>query len=255
MKCIILAGGFGTRISEETHMLPKPMIEIGQKPIIWHIMKHYAYYGINEFIICSGYKAHIIKEFFANYLIHSRDFTVDLADNSLVFINSSSEDWKVSVVNTGLETMTGGRLKRIAGLIDDTCCMTYGDGLSNIDLGSLLAAHSKSNCAATMTVAQPDGRFGAVQMKDNLVTNFNEKPKGDGAWVNAGFFVLEPHVFDLIEGDDTIWERHPLETLAAQNQLNAFKHDGFWSAMDTLRDKERLESYWQEGKAPWKIWD
>ena len=255
MKAVILAGGFGTRISEETHLRPKPMIEIGGKPILWHILKIYTYYGITDFIICLGYKGYCIKEYFANYFLHMSDVTFDMNNNEMKVHTNYCEPWKVTLLDTGIDTMTGGRLKRIASHLDnETFCLTYGDGVADVDIHALIAHHQKSNCMATMTAIQPPGRYGALHIESDLIRHFQEKPKGDGAWVNGGFFVMEPQVIDSIHGDQTILERDPLERLAAEGLLGAYKHIGFWQAMDTLRDKVRLEEFWSTGKAPWKVW-
>jgi len=256
MKAIILAGGFGTRISEETQIIPKPMIEIGNRPIIWHIMKIYANYGINEFIICCGYKGYKIKEYFANYSIHTSDVTFDLANNSIEFHRKYAEPWRVTLVDTGENSMTGGRLKRVKEYINnETFMFTYGDGLSDINLSNLLNQHRKEKRLATVTTIQPPGRYGSIQFGvDNQVARIKEKPKGEGGWINGGFYVLEPEVLDRIESDKTIWEKEPLETLASDNQLTAYAHKGFWHPLDTLRDKRLLEDLWQTGQAPWKCW-
>jgi glucose-1-phosphate cytidylyltransferase len=258
MKVIILAGGLGTRISEESHLIPKPMIEIGYRPILWHIMKFFSTYGFNEFIICAGYKQYIIKEFFANYFLHTSDVTFDFKNNNALKVHSNhSEPWKVTIVDTGLNTMTGGRLKRIKKYLDDEdFLMTYGDGLSDVDLNELVNNHKKSKKLATLTAIQPGGRFGTIETSnENLVTEFREKSKEEGGWINGGFMVLSPKVLDYIEGDQTSFERAPLEKLVSLNQLSAYKHSGFWQCMDTLRDKEVLENLWNQGKAPWKIWE
>ncbi|MBT8562109.1 glucose-1-phosphate cytidylyltransferase [Polynucleobacter paneuropaeus] len=255
MKAVILAGGFGTRISEESHLKPKPMIEVGGKPILWHIMKMYSHYGINDFIICLGYKGYVIKEYFSNYFLHMSDVTFSMRDNTTEIHQKFAEPWKVTLVDTGEETMTGGRLKRVLPYIGgETFCFTYGDGVSDIDMSALIAKHKSSGLSATVTSIQPPGRYGALNTEGDLVVNFQEKPAGDGAWINGGFFVLEPSVIDLIEGDATIWEQGPLRSLAAQGQLAAYKHEGFWQAMDTLREKNLLEDLWFSGKAPWKSW-
>jgi len=255
MKTVILAGGFGTRISEETHLKPKPMVEIGGRPILWHIMKHYAAAGNTEFVICCGYKGYVIKEYFANYFLHHGDVTFDLAAGSMEVHQSNAEPWKVTLVDTGESTMTGGRLKRVREYLNgETFCFTYGDGVSDVDVKGLIAFHKAHGRKATLTAVLPPGRFGAIDLAKNAVTKFHEKPLGDGGWVNGGFFVLEPSVIDLIEGDATIFERAPLERLASQDQLQAYKHDGFWLPMDTLRDKQHLEELWASGKAPWKSW-
>jgi len=255
MKAVILAGGYGTRISEETHLKPKPMVEIGGKPILWHIMKLYSHYGINDFVICLGYKGYIIKEYFANYFLHMSDVTFDLANNQMEVHYRSAEPWKVTLVDTGEHTMTGGRLKRVKEYVgDETFCFTYGDGVSNVNINELLSIHRKINVQATVTSVQPPGRFGAIDIQQDKVISFYEKPSGDGNWVNGGFFVLEPSVFDYIEGDDITWEREPLERLALEGQLATYRHNGFWQPMDTLRDKIKLEELWDTNKAPWKVW-
>ncbi|MEQ8688270.1 MAG: glucose-1-phosphate cytidylyltransferase [Imperialibacter sp.] len=256
MKVVILAGGFGTRLSEETSIKPKPMVEIGGKPIIWHIMKTYAHYGHNEFVICLGYKGYLIKEYFANYFLHQADVTVDLANNSFEYHKSDAESWKITLVDTGEKSMTGGRVKRIQQYIGNQPFMlTYGDGVGDVNINQLVAFHQAKGKFLTVTSVQPSGRFGALNLSnDNLVKSFLEKPKGDGSWINGGFFVCQPEVFGYIDGDSTIFERQPMETLAGNNQMAAFKHAGFWKPMDTLRDKTELESLWSEGKAPWKVW-
>ncbi|MEM6883889.1 MAG: glucose-1-phosphate cytidylyltransferase [Verrucomicrobiota bacterium] len=255
MKAVILAGGLGTRISEETHLKPKPMVEIGGKPILWHVMKIYSSHGINEFIICVGYKGYVIKEYFANYFLHMSDVTFDMAANAMEVHHKKAEPWKVTVVDTGDSTQTGGRLKRVMDYLDDEpFCFTYGDGVSNVDIGALVEMHRERGVAATVTAVQPPGRYGALQLEADLVTRFEEKPHGDGAWINGGFFVLNPSVLELVKGDETIWEREPLESLANQSQIAAYHHDDFWHPMDTLRDKNYLEKLWAEQKAPWKTW-
>ncbi len=255
MKAVILAGGLGTRLSEETVVKPKPMIEIGGRPILWHIMKIYSAYGINDFVICLGYKGYIIKEYFANYFLHNSDVTFDLKNNSMKVHANKAESWSVTLVDTGEDSMTGGRLKRVRRFLDDeTFCFTYGDGVADINIAELLAFHKAHGKKATMSVVQPPGRFGAVLLDDARVTSFSEKPRGDNTWINGGFFVLEPAVIDLIKNDDSIWERYPLETLAENDELQAFRHDGFWRPMDTLRDKTYLEGLWSASKAPWKVW-
>ena len=254
MKAVILAGGLGTRISEESALRPKPMIEIGGQPILWHIMKMYSNYGINDFVICCGYKGYVIKEYFANYFLHMSEVTIDMSNNAVQVHHQNAEPWKVTLVDTGESTQTGGRVKRIAHHIDSDFCLTYGDGVSSVDIGKSIAFHKAHGKLATMTAVQPPGRFGALEIDGTQVKTFLEKPKGDGGWINGGFFVLNPKVFDLIEGDDTIWERKPLETLANQNQLQAHFHEGFWHPMDTLRDKTHLEELWAKNKAPWKSW-
>ncbi len=254
MKAVLLAGGLGTRLSEETSLRPKPMVEIGGKPILWHILKIYSAHGINDFVICAGYKGYMIKEYFANYFLHMSDVTFDMRDNSMEVHNKRSEPWRVTIVDTGDESMTGGRIKRIAPYIDGTFCLTYGDGVADVDITALVAFHKAHGKKATLTAVQPSGRFGALGLNGDLITNFKEKPQGDGSWINGGFFVLEPSIFDTIEGDATIWERAPMETLARTGELAAYKHTGFWLPMDTLRDKQQLESLWESGNAPWKIW-
>ena len=255
MKVVILAGGLGSRISEESHLKPKPMIEIGGKPIIWHIMKIYSAYGLRDFIICLGYKGYVIKEYFANYFLHMSDVTFDLSNNKMEVHQNSAEPWRVTLVETGDATMTGGRLKRVKAYVEgEDFCMTYGDGVSNVDLDALLADHRKSGRLATLTAVQPLGRFGSLILDDAKILSFEEKPKGDGGWINGGFFVLSPKVIDMIDGDATIWEREPMERLAREDQLGAHFHRGFWQPMDTLRDKTHLEELWAGGKAPWKSW-
>ncbi|QWD11251.1 glucose-1-phosphate cytidylyltransferase [Polynucleobacter paneuropaeus] len=255
MKLVILAGGLGTRISEETATRPKPMVEIGGRPILWHIMKIYSYHGINEFVICCGYKGYLIKEYFANYSLHSSDVTFDMASNSMTVHHTYAEPWKITLIDTGDLTSTGGRLKRVASYLgSEDFCFTYGDGLSNVDITGLIQFHKNHGKIATVTAVQPPGRFGALAIKGDVVDHFAEKPNGDGAYINGGFFVLHPSVIDLVDGDDTIWEREPLHTLSASGQLKAFKHDGFWQPMDTLRDKQLLEELWTSGEAPWRVW-
>ena len=254
MKAVILAGGQGTRISEETHLKPKPMIEIGGKPILWHIMKTYSAYNINEFIICLGYKGYQIKEYFANYFLHESDITIDIKKNSLEIHETKADPWKITLIDTGENSMTGGRIKRISKYLEDTFCLTYGDGLANVDISQIIATHKKNNTLATLTAVQPPGKFGAVTIKNEKVTTFEEKPAGDAGWVNGGFFVLEPEVIDFIQGDETMFEREPLKKLTKENQLSAYHHKGFWHPMDTLRDKNKLEELWSKGNAPWKIW-
>jgi len=257
MKVVLLAGGFGTRISEESHLKPKPMIEIGEKPIIWHIMKLYSHYGFNDFIICLGYRGYIIKEYFANYFLHQSDITIDLKENRIETHNSKAESWKVTLVDTGLNTSTGGRIRRVRKYVEDgTFMFTYGDGIGDIDVAGLASFHKKHGKLATITAVQPPGRFGAMILENNNnVLSFQEKPKGDGAWINGGFFVLEPEIFDYIENDDVPWESRPLERLSADGQLAAHKHYGFWKPMDTMRDRTELESLWNSGTPPWKIWE
>jgi glucose-1-phosphate cytidylyltransferase len=256
MKVVILAGGLGTRIAEETHLQPKPMIEIGGRPILWHIMKLYAFHGVSEFIICLGYKGHMIKEYFANYVMHRSDVTVDLARNHIEFHHQPAENWKVTLVDTGDNTMTGGRLKRVRDYLDpdDSFCLTYGDGVSDVDITSLIAFHKAHGNEATLTAVRPSGRFGATLLDGDRVMQFIEKPEGGAGYINGGFFVLEPSVLDRIAEDQTPWEGPPLEGLANDGQLRAFKHDGFWQAMDTMREKNLLEQYWAGGNAPWRIW-
>ncbi|MFC7419976.1 glucose-1-phosphate cytidylyltransferase [Iodobacter arcticus] len=256
MKAVILAGGLGTRISEETSTRPKPMVEIGGKPILWHIMKMYSHYGINDFVICCGYKGYVIKEYFANYFLHTSDVTFDMSNNTMEVHHRYAEPWKVTLVDTGESTLTGGRLARVKEYVKDeeAFCFTYGDGVSNVDIAQLIAFHKEQGVDATLTATYPPGRFGALDIKSNKVLNFKEKPKGDGGMINGGFFVLSPKVIDLISGDQCTWEREPLEILAEQGQLAAFPHDGFWQPMDTLRDKVYLEELWESGKAPWKVW-
>jgi glucose-1-phosphate cytidylyltransferase len=256
MKAVILAGGLGTRISEETHLKPKPMIEVGGKPILWHIMKIYSHYGVNDFVICCGFKGYVIKEYFANYFLHMSDVTFDMRDNSMQVLQHSAEPWRVTLIDTGEETMTGGRLRRVAPYLKDeeAFCFTYGDGVSNVNIAELIAFHKAQKVKATLTATYPPGRFGALDMLDDKVRTFKEKPKGDGGMINGGFFVLSPAVLDLLDGDDCIWERAPLETLAERGELAAYQHHGFWQAMDTLRDKTHLEELWQSGQAPWRIW-
>ena len=256
MKAVILAGGLGTRISEETHLKPKPMIEVGGKPILWHVMKIYSHYGVNDFIVCCGFKGYVIKEYFANYFLHMSDVTFDMRDNSMQVLQQSAEPWRVTLVDTGEETMTGGRLSRVAPYVKDeeAFCFTYGDGVSNVNIAELIAFHKAQKVKATVTATYPPGRFGSLDILGDKVLAFKEKPKGDGGMINGGFFVLSPAVFDLLDRDDCIWEREPLETLAQRGELAAYQHDGFWQAMDTLRDKTHLEQLWQSGQAPWRVW-
>ena len=254
MKAVILAGGLGTRLSEETLVRPKPMVEIGGRPILWHIMKIYAAHGVREFVVCLGYKGYLIKEYFANYYLHMSDVTFDLARNGMEVHHASAEPWRVTLVDTGDDTLTGGRLKRVRGYLgDDDFCFTYGDGVSDIDIAALIAFHRRHGRLATLTAVQPPGRYGAIRVEGEAVTGFQEKPGGDG-WINGGFFVLSPKVIDYIAGDDTSWERAPLEQLAADDQLRAFFHRGFWQPMDTLREKNHLEAQWDSGRPPWKVW-
>lgn len=256
MKAVILAGGLGTRISEETHLRPKPMLEIGGKPILWHIMKIYSAHGVNDFVICCGYRGYIIKEYFANYFLHSSDVTFDMEHNRMEVHHRSAEPWRVTVVDTGEHTMTGGRLKRVAEFLrhEDAFCFTYGDGVADIDISASIRYHLSHGRLATVTAVQPPGRYGALQMQDDLVCGFQEKPRGDGGRINGGFFVLSPDCIDRILGDDTSWETGPLNSLAEDGELKAFVHDGFWQPMDTLRDKNYLESLWASGNPPWKVW-
>lgn len=255
MKAVILAGGLGTRISEESHLRPKPMIEIGGKPVLWHIMKIYSAHGVNDFIICLGYKGYMVKEYFSNYFLHTSDVTIDIGNNSIEVHQNSAEPWRVTLLDTGVDTMTGGRLKRAGDhLGDEDFCFTYGDGISDVNITELIAFHERQNVLATVTAIQLPGRFGALKIDNGSVSGFEEKPQGDTGWINGGFFVLSPKVLEYIDGDETIWERDPLEQLAAQRQLSAFSHRGFWLPMDTLRDKTRLEELWEAGHAPWKMW-
>jgi glucose-1-phosphate cytidylyltransferase len=257
MKAVILAGGLGTRISEETHLKPKPMIEIGGKPILWHLMKIYSSYGINDFIICCGYKGYVIKEYFANYFLHTSDVTFDMTNNNMKVHQQNAEPWTVTLVDTGEDTQTGGRLKRVSSYLkgEKAFCFTYGDGLSNVDVSSLIRFHEKHGKLATVTAVQPPGRYGALNIKGgDLVLGFFEKPKGDGGWINGGFFVLSPRCIDYIDSDDMAWELDPLNNIASQGDLMAFEHEGFWQPMDTLRDKDFLENLWKSGDAPWKTW-
>jgi glucose-1-phosphate cytidylyltransferase len=250
-----LAGGFGTRISEESHLRPKPMVEIGGKPVIWHIMKIYSAHGINDFVVCAGYKGYMLKEYFANYFLHNSDVTFDLANNRVEVHQSAADPWRVTVVDTGENTMTGGRLKRVQKFIDDgDFCFTYGDGLSDVNVTQLIAFHRQQKALATVTAVQPPGRFGELSMEKHRIVGFKEKPKDGGGWISGGFFVLSARVFAYVAGDETVWERGPMETLAREGNLAAFVHRGFWQPMDTLRDKMHLESVWQSGKAPWKVW-
>jgi glucose-1-phosphate cytidylyltransferase len=258
MKAVILAGGLGTRLSEETVLRPKPMVEIGGFPILWHILKTYSAHGINEFVICAGYKGYVIKEYFANYFLHMSDVTFDMAGNTMEVHHKRSEPWRVTIVDTGDESMTGGRIKRIEPYVDGTFCLTYGDGVANIDIKALVDFHQSHGKKATLSAVQPPGRYGALNFAAGdsmLIHKFQEKPEGDGSWINGGYFVLEPSIFDYIrDGDKTIWERGPLEGLAEVGELAAFKHPGFWRPMDTLRDKVELEELWDSGEAPWKVW-
>ena len=257
MKAVILAGGLGTRISEETDVKPKPMIEVGGKPILWHIMKMYSSHGVNDFIICCGYKGYVIKEYFANYFLHMSDVTFCMKKNKMNVHHEGAEPWTVTLIDTGDNTMTGGRIKKIKKYIkdDEAFCLTYGDGVSDVDIGKLIKYHGEQQTMATLTAVYPPGRFGALELINNKVQTFKEKPKGDGARINGGFFVLSPKVIDLIEDDSTVWEQDPMEKLASQGQMSAFEHDGFWQPMDTLRDKNYLEELWQSHTPPWKLWD
>lgn len=256
MKLVILAGGFGTRLSEETHLKPKPMVEIGGRPILWHIMKLYASFGVSDFIVCCGYKGYVIKEYFANYFLHTSDVTFDLADNRMEIHRRTAEPWRVTLVDTGEDTLTGGRLKRVSRYVagEEAFCFTYGDGLSDIDIGAEIAFHREHGRAATLAAVTPPGRYGAIETKAGAVSRFVEKPPGDGGAINGGFFVLSPRCLDLIDGDESSFESDVLERLVASNELMAFPHDGFWQAMDTLRDKTQLEQLWSSGRAPWKRW-
>jgi glucose-1-phosphate cytidylyltransferase len=255
MKAVLLAGGFGTRLGEETDIKPKPMVVVGDKPIIWHIMKYYSSFGINEFVICLGYKGYAFKEFFANYMLHMSDVTIDVVKNTIEVHKNTAEPWKITLVETGLESMTGGRLKRVADYLgDEDFCMTYGDGVADVDIAELIKSHRASGKLATMTAVQPPGRFGALGIENNLVTSFQEKPVGDGGWINGGFFVLNPKVIDYIDGDSTVWEQYPLKQLAADRQLNCYQHNGFWQCMDTIRDKKLLEDEWKSGNKKKKKW-
>jgi glucose-1-phosphate cytidylyltransferase len=256
LKAVILAGGLGTRISEETHLKPKPMIEIGGKPILWHLMKIYSSHGINDFIICCGFKGYVIKEYFANYFLHMSDVTFDMSNNKMKVHQQNAEPWTVTLVDTGEDTQTGGRLKRVASYLKDekAFCFTYGDGLANVDIAKLIQFHEKHGKLATVTAVQPPGRYGALNRDNDLVTGFVEKPKGDGGWINGGFFVLSPKSIDYIDSDDTAWEQKPLKDIALKGELMAYEHKDFWQPMDTLREKNLLEELWESGKAPWKNW-
>jgi glucose-1-phosphate cytidylyltransferase len=254
-KAVLLAGGYGTRISEETELRPKPMIEIGGRPILWHIMKIFSHYGINEFIICLGYKGYMVKEYFSNYGLHLSDVTFDFNLHQTTVHRREVEPWKITLIDTGQETMTGGRLKRVQSYLgDEPFCMTYGDGVADVDMGALAAFHASHGADATVTAVQPAGRFGALRTEGDKVVGFQEKPSGDGGWINGGFFILHPRMMQRVEGDDTVWEQGPLESLAADGQLRAYRHRGFWQAMDTLRDKRHLEELWATGRAPWRVW-
>ncbi len=255
MKAVILAGGLGTRLSEETSVRPKPMVEVGGRPILWHIMKIYSAFGVNDFVVCLGHKGYLIKEYFANYFLHMSDVTFDMANNGMHIHQNNAEPWKITLVDTGEETMTGGRLRRVREYLDDDMfCLTYGDGVGDVDINATLDFHRSHGGLATITAIQPPGRFGALEFDGDRVLRFQEKPQGDGGWINGGFFVLSPRVIDYIEDDMTIWEKEPLERLADKKQLHAYFHRGFWQPMDTLRDKQHLEKLWQEGRAPWKLW-
>lgn len=255
MKVVLLAGGFGTRISEESHLKPKPMIEIGGRPILWHIMKEYSHYGFNDFIICAGYKQYVIKEFFASYFLHTSDITFDLQNNAMEVHDNFAEPWRVTVVDTGLNTMTGGRVKRVRKYLrEEPFLLTYGDGVSDVDIGKLVAFHKLHGKLVTMTAIQPEGRFGVLDTEGDKVVAFREKSKGDTGWINGGYMVIEPGIFDLIEGDQTVFERDPLERAAAMDQLMVYRHNGFWQCMDTLRDKEKLDNIIEGGRAPWIKW-
>ena len=256
MKAVILAGGFGSRLSEETHVKPKPMVEIGGKPILWHIMKLYSFHGINDFIICCGYKGYIIKEYFANYVLHMSDVSFEMRANKISYLTNGVEPWNVTLVDTGESTMTGGRLKRVRHYLDGTFCLTYGDGVSDVNITELAEFHRKQGALATLTAVQPAGRFGAFSLEHEQcrISSFKEKPEGGSGWINGGFFVLEPKVIDYIAGDSVVWEREPMEKLAEEGTLSAYRHRGFWQSMDTLRDKMLLEDLWASGKRPWKVW-
>jgi glucose-1-phosphate cytidylyltransferase len=255
MKAVILAGGVGSRIAEESQTRPKPMVEIGGKPILWHVMKIYSVHGIRDFVVCTGYRGYLIKEYFANYFLHMSDVTFDMQKNSMEVHQRNADPWRVTVVDTGEATMTGGRLKRAASYVgEETFCMTYGDGVGSVDITTSIAAHRTAGKKATVTAVQPPGRFGAMHLEGKSVTRFIEKPEGDGGWINGGFFVLEPSVLEMIKGDETTWEQEPLRGLCAKGELHAYKHQGFWQPMDTLRDRQYLEELWASGKAPWKNW-
>lgn len=256
MKAVILAGGLGTRISEETHLKPKPMIEVGGKPILWHIMKIYSAHGVNDFIICCGYKGYVIKEYFANYFLHMSDVTFDMASNKMEVHSQNAEPWKVTLIDTGEHTMTGGRLKRVAGYLreEEAFCFTYGDGVSDVNIAESIAFHKQHGKLATVTAVQPPGRYGALNIEHDQVKGFTEKPRGDGGLINGGFFVLSPKCIDLVEKDSSSWEGDPMTTLAARGELMAYQHNGFWQPMDTLREKNMLEDLWSKNKAPWKVW-
>jgi glucose-1-phosphate cytidylyltransferase len=256
MKVVILAGGLGTRLAEETTVRPKPMVEIGHRPMLWHIMKIYSSYGLNDFVICLGYRGYLIKEYFANYHLHTSDVTFDVAENRMEVERTATEPWRVTLVDTGQHTMTGGRLRRVLRYLgDEDFCFTYGDGLADIDIGRLVEFHREQGTLVTVTAVQPSGRFGSMVIDGPQVTEFSEKPTGDGAWINGGFFVVSPKVAPYLDGDDTVWEREPLQRLAAEGQLSSYRHTGFWQPMDTLREKLRLEELWENGSAPWKTWN
>jgi glucose-1-phosphate cytidylyltransferase len=254
MKAVILAGGLGTRLAEETHLKPKPMVEVGGKPILWHILKTYSHHGINEFIICCGYKGYVIKEYFANYFLHTSDVTIHMDLNHMEIHRRMAEPWKITLVDTGDTSMTGGRLGRVRDFIDETFCFTYGDGVADVNVSALLEHHRQQGRQATLTAVQPPGRYGALGLDENAVHHFQEKPDGDGAWINGGYFVLEPSVIDLVDGDGCVWEQGPLGHLASTGQLSSYRHHGFWQPMDTLRDRQKLEELWASGQAPWKVW-
>jgi glucose-1-phosphate cytidylyltransferase len=255
VKVVILAGGVGTRLSEETALRPKPMVEIGDRPILWHIMKLYSSHGLNEFVVCLGYRGYVIKEYFTNYFIHTSNVTIDIAGNSLEVHESTAEPWKVTLIDTGTETMTGGRLRRALRYVgDEEFCFTYGDGVANIDIGRLIAFHGEQGALVTVTAVRPMGRFGSMQLDGDRVAEFREKPAGDGAWINGGFFVVSPGIEGYLESDETVWELGPLHRLAEEGLLASFRHTGFWQPMDTLRDKQRLQELWESGEAPWKVW-
>ncbi|MFM7447531.1 MAG: glucose-1-phosphate cytidylyltransferase [Leptolyngbyaceae cyanobacterium] len=257
MKAVILAGGLGTRLTEETTIKPKPMVEVGDRPILWHIMKIYSSHGINDFIICCGYKGYAIKEYFANYFLHMSNVTFDMRFNQMNVHSGSAEPWKVTLIDTGETTMTGGRLKRVREYVgSEAFCFTYGDGVSDVNITELIKFHKEQNLLGTLTAVQPPGRFGAIALAEGQtrISSFHEKPEGDGAWINGGYFVLEPQVIDWIDGDETIWEQEPLQKLASMGQLSAYKHSGFWQPMDTLRDKNKLDELWRKNQAPWKVW-
>lgn len=256
MKAVILAGGLGTRISEETESKPKPMIEIGAKPLLWHVMKIYSAQGIDEFVVCLGYRGYVIKEYFANYYLHMGDVTFDMKDNRMEVHQSGAEPWKVTLIDTGEETMTGGRLKRVLPYVDgEEFCFTYGDGVADLDIAELIRFHREHGRLATVTAVQPSGRFGALDIEGEAIRRYEEKPKGDGGWINGGFFVLSPEVASYIDGDSTVWEQQPLQRLAEDEQLAAYRHSGFWYAVDTVRDKRHLQELWDSGSAPWKLWE